>query len=242
MTATAGAKKIHGEVMKLLHMPLVKFQDRSVYRAVDGAVLIIKGVIDGTALPSKGSVGVSDFHRQVYDGLANLLTAKSSVLGSPGKCVHLCGPAAMEKLLADFGRKLASPKSGVDLNDCFVFRQFRWMLPIEWDTKISKLVADLRKRRAHLLEKKMICDGDSEDGELPKDAAAPEEPEKPKKRMATKGPSGGACASAECEAADAAEETSSSAKQPKATPKKIVKGDACSNAAMMALFFPKKMD
>ena len=135
---------------------------------------------------------------------------------------------------------MADSKNNVFLNDLMVFRQFRFLVPVEWDAKIQKLILESRKRKQHDLQKRMLCDQDDEDKDGADARAA--------KQKASKKVASSAALVVEADTVEGAGSVSSCAAastdviESTSKPSKLQTGvklpvDA---ASKMALFYPKK--
>ncbi len=155
----AEAEAAYKEIAGINASTIVRHSLPVVGKAVCGAMMILRGIIDSESLVAKAVSANSDFHKAVYNKCANFLVFD----GKPGSASSssdgpLRGFAAMQAFLKQLNDPLAAGKS-IDLSSLKVFRQFRWLLSPEEDARVQKLIVEERRKRQNSLESHMIKDG-----------------------------------------------------------------------------------
>jgi hypothetical protein len=213
---------------------LVRHSLHAVGKAVNGAMMILRAMLDGESLTVKAVRSSSDFHKLLYQRCANFLIFDHqkaiTIKGQPTRFLY--GAAAMERHVDDMDKAVAANKP-IDLAALKVFRQFRWLLAPEDDNRIQKLIVDERRKRQNFLETRMIKDDTApDDGIFVGEAKA-------KKKA------GGDIVAASVSKGSKSSSTSSSKDvttpilEPKEKKAKLSDGDDMD--ARMALFLPKWM-
>lgn len=206
-------------------------------KAVNGAMLILRPMLDGESLGGKAVKGSSEFHRSVYERCARFLIFDyNKVVTVNGKQVRYdCGSAAMVSHVREVDNAQKAGKQ-VDLIALKVFRQFRWLLTPEEDGRIHKLIVDERRKRQNFLEGHTIKDDETHGGENAKNVED--------KEMSADAPLISLLHTKKSKKAEANSSSSSkAAPQPSEPPAKKAKGDTDTPDmdAWMAMFFPKWM-
>lgn len=138
---------------------MVRHSQPGVAKAVSGAMMIVRAMLDGEALSTKAVLSSSDFHQSVYRQCASFLvfeqSAGAATLGPPR---FLYGPAAMAAHIQELDKALEAMRP-LDLSALKVFRQFRWLLSHADDARIQKNIIEERRKRQNFLENCMLKDG-----------------------------------------------------------------------------------
>lgn len=142
---------------------MVRHSLPAVGRAVGGAMMILRAMLDGEALAMKAVVSSSEFHQSVYRQCANFLVYEQpSALVALGQPRFFYGQAAMSHHIAEMDRAREAARL-VEMSALKVFRQFRWLLSQADDARIQKNMVEERRKRQNFLENCMIKDASGEE-------------------------------------------------------------------------------
>jgi len=201
----------------------------TVGKAITGAMLIVKSMIDGESVVAKAVQASSEFHKKIYEACSNYLVYFKPGTATSSATKPVRASAAMAALLKQLEQDLTECKA-IDLGCLKVFRQFRWLLSPSEDARIQKLIVEERRKRQNMLETHMIKDaqpGDPALTDAPPSAAAAAAPAAPSRPAPS---------------SDVAAKSSKAAKTETEPPKKKLKPVASDVIDdRMKLFMPKWM-
>jgi hypothetical protein len=138
-------------------------------KAVNGAMMIARAMLDGESLAAIGAHNSSEFHRHVYRLCGNYLVYSFvkpvKILGA-STVRYVYGLAAMKEHVKELDNAVAGTRP-IELGALKLFRQFRWLLTPDEDIRIQKLIMVERHKRQNLLEGRMLqdCKVDSDIGD-----------------------------------------------------------------------------
>jgi hypothetical protein len=148
----------HKDIAILQACAMVRHCLPAVGKAVNGAMMIVRAMLDGESLSVKTLRSSSEFHRKIYQRCSNFLIFEHDNTMAGATHPALCGAPAMSAHIKHLDLQVLGPKP-IDLGSLEIFRQFRWLLSSEDDARIQKLIVDERRKRQNFLENRMIKDG-----------------------------------------------------------------------------------
>ena len=229
------AETAYKEITAIHASAMVRHSLPTLAKAVNGAMMIVKAMLDGESLTDKASSKSSEFHRLVHQRCAStcIYEYQKPVKMNGEMVKFLYGTAAVKKHIEKVDTRVANSQP-VDLAGLKLFRQYRWLMTSEEDVRIQKMIMDERRKRQNFLEGRML-----------KDAGAAELAEGPTSRkgsgqLVSAGvPAVGGRSRASGSSAGPTPSSSSASAAATQPPQKKVKVDPEMDAKM-ALFFSQK--